>query len=152
MGEVERGEISGPQGWVRVLLAPICLAEWWVCLCLFLCIYECQTAPFTSLLGVWRGGGNGERVPYLEIAMRWKDNMTHRLMSKELILPAYSISNFLLRFNFFRNYYFVLIYFICSITQQDIAAQSRVGSFQGQSGHCLRDLGWGAGEVYFSYF
>lgn len=77
--------------------------------------------------------------------------MTHRLMSKELILPAYSISNFLLRFNFL-EIIIVLIYFICSITQQDIAAQSRVGSFQGQSGHCLRDLGWGAGEVYFSHF
>lgn len=63
--------------------------------------YEYQTDSFTSLLGVWRGGGNGERVPYLEIALRWKDNMTHWLMSKELILPAYSISNFLLRFNFF---------------------------------------------------
>lgn len=146
-----REETSGLQGWVRVLSAPICLAKRWVCLCLFLCIYECQTAPFTSLLGVWRGGGNGERVPYLEIALRWKDNMTHRLMSKELILPAYSISNFLLRFNFL-EIIIVLIYFICSITQQDIAAQSRVGSFQGQSGHCLRDLGWGAGEVYFSHF
>lgn len=146
-----REETSGLQGWVRVLSAPICLAKRWVCLCLFLCIYECQTAPFTSLLGVWRGGGNGERVPYLEIALRWKDNMTHRLMSKELILPAYSISNFLLRFNFL-EIIIVLIYFICSITQQDIAAQSRVGSFQGQSGHCLRDLGWGAGEVYSSHF
>lgn len=50
------------------------------------------------------GGMEGRRewgkVPYLEIALRWEDNMTHRLMSKELILPAYSISNFLLRFNF----------------------------------------------------
>ena len=34
MGEVERGEISGPQGWVRVLLAPICLAE-----CGSACVY-----------------------------------------------------------------------------------------------------------------
>lgn len=59
--------------------------------------YKRQT-PFTSLLGAWRGGGNGERAPYLEIALRWKDNMTHRLMSKELILLAYSISNFLPRF------------------------------------------------------
>lgn len=56
--------------------------------------------------------------------------MTHRLMSKELILLAYSISNFLPRFNFFffRNYYFVLIYFFCSITQQVIIAQSRAGT------------------------
>lgn len=48
-------------------------------------------------------------------------------MSKELILLAYSISNFLPRFNFFffRNYYF-LIYFICSITQKAIASQSTV--------------------------
>lgn len=62
--------------------------------------YECQAAPFTSLLGAWRGGGDGERAPYLEIALRWKDNVTHRLMSKEPILLAYGISNFLPRFNF----------------------------------------------------
>lgn len=29
-------------------------------------------------------GGDGERDPYLETALRWKDDMTHEFMSKEL--------------------------------------------------------------------
>lgn len=49
------------------------------------------------------GGGNEERAPYLEIALRWKDNMTHQFMSKELILTAYSISNFLPRLRFLKE-------------------------------------------------
>lgn len=87
-------------------------------------------ALLSSLLGTW---GGGKKAPYLEIALRWKDSMTHWLMSKELILSAYSISNFLPRFNFLENY-LVLIYFVCSITQQGIAAQSRVGSSKRSGG------------------
>lgn len=67
-------------------------------------------AAFTSLLGPERlGGGDGERDPYLETALRWKDDMTHEFMSKELSLPAYS--NFLPRFKFKKKNDVVLIYF-----------------------------------------
>lgn len=89
------------------------------------------------LLGTGRAGEGreaGERAPYLEIAQRWKDDMTHRFMSKELTLPAYSISDFLPRFKFKKNV--VLIYFVCSIIQQDTTALHRVG------GHS-KGRGWG---------
>lgn len=67
-------------------------------------------AAFTSLLGPERlGGGDGERDPYLETALRWKDDMTNEFMSKELSLPAYS--NFLPRFKFKKKNDVVLIYF-----------------------------------------
>lgn len=49
-------------------------------------------------------------------------------MSKELSLPAYSISDFLPRFKFEKKKDVVIIYFICSIIQQDTTALSRVGA------------------------
>lgn len=54
--------------------------------------------------------------------------MTHEFMSKELSRPAYSISNFLPRFKLKKKPDVVLIYFICSIIQQDTTALSRVGA------------------------
>lgn len=58
-----------------------------------------QTTPLcTSARSPYiSGGGEGERAPYLEIALTCEDSMTRWLMSKELILSAYSLSSFLLR-------------------------------------------------------
>lgn len=66
--------------------------------------------------------------------------MTHQFMSKELTLPAYSISNFLPRFKLKKKNSMDLIYFICSIIQQDTEALSRVGA-------CPKGREWdGGGE------
>lgn len=78
--------------------------------------------------------------------------MTHQLMSKELLLPAYSISNFLLRLRFLKEI-IILFSFLLFVAELNRALLLRAGWEPVQVSRPLpKRLGHGAEGVHFGYF